>query len=113
MIDLGSASFVSVLCVAILATVIGKLIGTSLPARIAGFSWPDCLSLGAMMQTKGLMEVVVLAVLRVSGLLGNQIFSAMVAMALICTTVTAPAVRACERFRSRSQPLAAFTGDGR
>ena len=111
MIDLGSASFVNILSVAVLATVIGKLIGTSLPARMFGFSWPDSLSLGAMMQTKGLMEVVVLAVLHDSGLLGGQIFSAMVAMAIICTAVTAPAVRACERLRSRSQPLAAFTRD--
>jgi Kef-type K+ transport system membrane component KefB len=111
MIDPGSASFVSVLCVVILATVAGKVIGTSVPARILGFSWPDSLALGAMMQTKGLMEVVVLAVLQDSGLLSNQIFSAMVAMAVICTTVTAPAVRACERLRSRSRAVAAFTGD--
>ena len=65
------------------ATVIGKLAGTALPARKGGFSWPGALSLGVMMQTKGLMEVVVLAVLHDAGLIGAQIFSAMVAMAVV------------------------------
>jgi hypothetical protein len=79
LIDPGSASFLGLLSVAVATTVIGKLIRTGLPARIFGFSCPDSLSLGAMMQTKGLMEVVVLSVLHDAGLIGGQIFSSMVA----------------------------------
>jgi Kef-type K+ transport system membrane component KefB len=60
-----------------------------------------------MMQTKGLMEVVVLAVLHDAGLIGTQIFSAMVAMAVVCTVLTAPAVRLCQRMEARRLPEAA------
>ena len=101
LIEPGSAQFMGLLCAAVGATVAGKLIGTALPARRLGFSWPQCLSLGAMMQTKGLMEVVVLGVLNEAGMIGNQIFSAMVAMAVVCTVLTAPAVRLCERLGTR------------
>ena len=65
-------------------------------------AWPQALSLGVMMQTKGLMEVVVLAVLHDSGLIGGQVFSAMVAMAVVCTVITAPLVRLCQAWQGRS-----------
>lgn len=97
-------SFLTLLAVSVAATVIGKLIGTALPARLARFSWSDSLALGAMMQTKGLMEVVVLAILQEAGLIGNKIYSAMVAMAVVCTVLTAPAVRFCQRLEARPEP---------
>jgi Kef-type K+ transport system membrane component KefB len=104
LIEPGSASFLGLLAVAVAATVAGKLAGTALPARRLGYSWAESLTLGAMMQTKGLMEVVVLAVLHEAGLIGGQIFSAMVAMAVVCTVITAPAVRLCQRLGSEHQP---------
>ena len=93
LIDPTSASFIGLLALAVVATVIGKLAGTALPARRLGLSWAESLSLGVMMRTKGLMEVVVLATLHDAGLIGGQLFSAMVAMAVVCTVSTAPAVR--------------------
>lgn len=93
LIDPGSASFLAVLVVATGATIIGKVAGTAVAARLVGYDWRQSLSLGAMMQTKGLMEVVVLAVLNDAGLIGREVFSAMVAMAVICTLITAPLVR--------------------
>jgi Kef-type K+ transport system membrane component KefB len=108
LIEPGSGSFLGLLAVAVAATVIGKMAGTTLPARKAGFSWADSLALGAMMQTKGLMEVVVLAVMHDAGLIGAQIFPAMVAMAVVCTVLTAPAVRLCQRLEVRSEPEAAI-----
>jgi hypothetical protein len=56
----------------------------------------DSPALGAMMQTKG-MGVAVLAVMYETGLIGAQIFSASVSMAVTCTPLTAPAVRLCQR----------------
>lgn len=99
-IEPGSASFLALLAIAVAATVAGKLLGTAFPARRAGCSWPDSISLGVMMQTKGLMEVVVLSVLNDAGLMSRGIFSAMVAMAVICTIITAPGVRLCTRIGS-------------
>lgn len=104
LIDPASPGFAGLVGVAVAATVVGKLLGTALPARRLGFSWADSLSLGAMMQTKGLMEVVVLAVLREAGLISPQLFSAMVAMAVVCTVLTAPAVRLCGGVRARGTP---------
>ena len=92
----GSASFLGLLAVAVGATVLGKVAGTALPARRAGFGWAEALSLGAMMQTKGLMEVVVLTTLHDAGLIGVPVFSGMVAMAVVCTVLTAPLVRLCQ-----------------
>lgn len=106
LIEPGSASFLGLLAVAVAATVAGKLAGTALPARRAGFSWPESLALGAMMQTKGLMEVVVLAILNQAGLIGSRVFSGMVAMAVICTVVAAPAVRLCQRLEARGRARA-------
>jgi Kef-type K+ transport system membrane component KefB len=97
LIDPGSGSFLAVFVVATAATIIGKVAGTALAARFVGYDWRQALSLGAMMQTKGLMEVVVLAVLNDAGLIGREIFSAMVAMAVICTLITAPLVRALQK----------------
>ena len=95
----GSASFLGLLAVAVGATVLGKVVGTALPARRAGFGWGGALSLGAMMQTKGLMEVVVLTTLHDAGLIGVPVFSGMVAMAVVCTVLTAPLVRLCQGVR--------------
>jgi len=92
-IDPGSGAFLGMLALVTLATVLGKVAGTALPARAAGEPWPEALALGALMQTKGLMEVVVLAVLLDAGLIGAPVFSALVAMAVVCTLATAPLLR--------------------
>jgi len=60
-----------------------------------------------------LIEVVVLAVLHDAGLMGGQIFSAMVGMAVVCTVATAPAVRLCARLGSRPEPGAAIIGEAK
>jgi Kef-type K+ transport system membrane component KefB len=91
------AGFLGLFALATVAAVAGKLVGTAWPARRLGFSWAEGFALGAMMQTKGLMEVVVLAVLHDAGLIGGQAFSALVAMAVACTVLAAPAVRLCLR----------------
>lgn len=95
LIEPGSAAFLALLAVATAATFVGKIAGVALPARLAGREpWPQALALGVLMQAKGLMEVVVLAVLHDAGLIGGTLFSGMVAMAILCTVVTAPLTRA-------------------
>lgn len=107
LIEPDSARFWGLLAVVVAATVAGKLLGTAPPARRLGFSWAESLMLGAMMQTKGLMEVVVLGVLRDAGLIGGQVFSALVAMAVVCTVLTAPVVRLCGRLEENRRARAA------
>ncbi len=111
LVEPGSARFLGLVAIALAATVGGKLVGTAIPARRQGFSWPESLSLGAMMQTKGLMEVVVLGVLHDAGMIGSPVvFSVMVAMAMVCTVLTAPLVWACQWLGARS-PAVVRTAD--
>jgi len=75
------------------AAVAGKLAGTSLPARLAGHSWREGLALSALLQSKGLLELVVASTLYDAGVIGRDVFSALVLMALFCTILAAPMAR--------------------
>ncbi len=72
--------------------VAGKFLGSALAARFVGQSWKDSLSIGALMNTRGLMELVVLNIGYDLGVLTPQVFSMMVLMALITTFMTGPAL---------------------
>lgn len=76
----------------ILAAVVGKFIGSALAARFVGQSWRDSLSIGALMNTRGLMELIVLNIGYDLGVLSPEIFAMMVIMALVTTFMTGPAL---------------------
>jgi Kef-type K+ transport system membrane component KefB len=76
----------------VLAAVVGKFAGSALPARFVGQNWKDSLSIGALMNTRGLMELVVLNIGYDLGVLGPEIFAMMVIMALVTTIMTGPAL---------------------
>jgi len=80
-----------VFCVLIISVaIIGKLMGSAMTARIIGRTWEDSLSLGVLMNTRGLMELVVLNIGYDLGILGPEIFAIMVLMALFTTFMTGP-----------------------
>ena len=84
-------------CAAIvLVAIAGKLGGGSLAARWTGMSWRDSLALGALMNTRGLMELIVLNVGYDLGILSPTLFSMMVLMALVTTGMTAPMLGALQ-----------------
>ena len=70
--------------------IIGKLAGSALTAKIIGRTWKDSLSLGALMNTRGLMELIVLNIGYDLGVFGPELFSIMVIMALFTTFMTGP-----------------------
>ncbi len=76
----------------ILVAVCGKFGGSALAARVTGQSWKDSLSIGALMNTRGLMELVVLNIGFDLGILSPGVFTMMVLMALITTFMTGPAL---------------------
>jgi Kef-type K+ transport system membrane component KefB len=76
----------------ILVAVVGKFIGSALAARFIGQNWRDSLTIGALMNTRGLMELVVLNIGYELGVLSPQIFTMMVIMALVTTFMTGPAL---------------------
>ena len=78
--------------VIILVAVVGKFIGSALAARFVGQNWKDSLSIGALMNTRGLMELIVLNIGYDLGVLSAELFSMMVLMALVTTFMTGPSL---------------------
>lgn len=76
----------------ILVAVAGKFFGSALAARFVGQSWRDSLTIGALMNTRGLMELVVLNIGYELGVLSPKVFTMMVIMALVTTFMTGPAL---------------------
>lgn len=74
----------------ILVAVVGKFIGSSLSAKLSGETWRESLSIGALMNTRGLMELVVLKIGLDLGILDDQVFAMFVIMSLITTFMTNP-----------------------
>jgi Kef-type K+ transport system membrane component KefB len=82
----------------LLAAVLGKFGGSTFAAKVVGQSWKDSLSIGALMNTRGLMELIVLNIGYDLGILSPEIFSMMVLMALITTFMTNPALNLINRW---------------
>jgi Kef-type K+ transport system membrane component KefB len=69
---------------------LGKAGGVTLAARITGVPWNAALGLGALMNTRGLMELIVLNVGFDLGIISQTLFTMMVLMALITTCAAGP-----------------------
>jgi Kef-type K+ transport system membrane component KefB len=76
--------------VIILVATLGKFGGTLVAARCTGLSWRMSSSLGILMNTRGLMELIVLNVGLELGVISPQLFAMMVIMALVTTMATTP-----------------------
>jgi signal transduction histidine kinase len=74
----------------IVLAVFGKLIGSALASKYMGFSWRDSFALGILMNTRGLMELVVLNIGYEMGILSTELFTMFVVMALATTIMTGP-----------------------
>jgi Kef-type K+ transport system membrane component KefB len=82
----------------ILVAVSGKFLGSAIAAKFVGQSWKDSLAIGALMNTRGLMELVVLNIGYDLGVLTPEVFAMMVIMALVTTMMTGPALDLINRF---------------
>jgi hypothetical protein len=78
--------------------VVGKFLGSALAARVSGSNWEDSLSIGALMNTRGLMELVVLNIGYDLGILSPEIFAVFVLMALVTTLSTGPLLDGIQKF---------------
>jgi K+:H+ antiporter len=76
--------------VIILVAIAGKLGGSMLMSRWTGMTWTQSFSIGALMNTRGLVELVVLNIGYDLGILSGRIFAMMVLMALVTTFMTGP-----------------------
>ncbi len=76
--------------VVLLAAVFGKMGGAVLAGRWTGQSWRDAVALGALLNTRGLVELIVLNIAYTVGAFTPTLFTMLVVMALVTTMITAP-----------------------
>ncbi len=74
----------------LLTAIAGKLGGSTLAARATGLSWSEAGALGILMNTRGLMELVILTIGLDLGVISPALFAMMVLMALVTTFMTSP-----------------------
>ena len=90
----------------ILVAIVGKFVGSAIASRVMGQNWRDSLTIGALMNTRGLMELVVLNIGYDLGILSPEVFSMMVIMALVTTFMTGPALDLIEKvFKKTLHPV--------
>lgn len=88
----------------ILVAIVGKFVGSAIASRVMGQNWCDSLTIGALMNTRGLMELVVLNIGYDLGILSPEVFSMMVIMALVTTFMTGPALDLIEKVFRKATP---------
>lgn len=97
-------------CLAIIGVAtLGKLGGTMVTARLTGMNWNDSFALGALMNTRGLVELVALNIGYDLGIPPPPIFAMMVLMALVTTFLTGPLLNLAERAKRRAVPAVAVS----
>lgn len=87
---LNHSSLWLVFLIVMAVAVTGKFAGSALAARFGGLSWEVSLSLGTLMNTRGLIMLIVLNIGYDLGVISPEIFAIMVLMALITTFMTGP-----------------------
>ena len=91
-----------------LATV-GKFGAATATARITGSTWKDATAVGVLMNTRGLMELVVLNIGLDLGVISPELFTMMVLMALVTTAATSPLLNLIGVERDAPAPAGAVT----
>ena len=97
------ASLGAMLLIVGVATV-GKIAGGAAGARLAGYGWRDSLATGSLMNARGLMELIVMKIGLDAGLIGPELFTMLLVMALATTAMTGPLINL---FIGRKQAVAA------
>ncbi|MCF4130021.1 cation:proton antiporter [Methylobacterium sp. SyP6R] len=103
-IDFTSTLFLAIFLVGTAASVSGKFVGTVLAARVVGEPWRVALGLGSLLQTKGLVEVILLTILLEHRIITPVMFSGMVLMAVTTTALATPLFWLCARLIGGVRP---------
>lgn len=102
---LGGSEWLLCLALTVVAT-LGKLGGTVVAARWCGVVRGDAWRLGILMNTRGLMELIVLALGFELGLIDQRLYAILVLVALITTALTGPLLGWVDRRAARVQSTA-------
>jgi Kef-type K+ transport system membrane component KefB len=94
-----------ILFVIIGVATLGKLGGSAVAAKLTGLDWRESMQLGALMNTRGLMELIALNIGYDMGILSQRIFTMLVIMALVTTIMTGPLLDLLARQRETGNSL--------
>jgi Kef-type K+ transport system membrane component KefB len=92
----------------ILVAVAGKFGGAAISARFVGESWKNSLYIGALMNTRGLMELIILTIGYEMNILSPTLFTMLILMTLFTTFMTAPLIFLIKLLYRGHSRLAAF-----
>jgi Kef-type K+ transport system membrane component KefB/nucleotide-binding universal stress UspA family protein len=90
----------------LLAACLGKFGGSTLAARLTGLTWRESSAIGVLMNTRGLMELVVLNIGLDLGVISPTLFTMMVLMALFTTFITSPLLQLIYPHEQKTRELA-------
>ncbi len=101
---INSATLWSIVGVVVIAAMLGKLVACSLSAKLIGESWFDALTIGTLMNSRGLMELIVLNIGLYYHIITPVMFSILTIMAIVTTLMTTPLLNLIEspRFYKRT-----------
>jgi len=103
-IGLISAPALWLICLLVLVVAcLGKVLGGTLSIRWMGESWRESLTLGILMNTRGLVELIVLNIGLDLGVLSPALFAMLVIMAVVTTMMASPLLPLLG-YRQKSQP---------
>jgi Kef-type K+ transport system membrane component KefB len=89
---------------ALVVATLGKFGGSVVAARLTGLGWRESSALGILMNTRGLMELVILNVGLEIGVISPALFAMMVLMALVTTVATSPILSVVLRAQPQLAP---------
>jgi Kef-type K+ transport system membrane component KefB len=104
---LGSAQLWGMCVLVCAAAIAGKFGGCTLAAKLGGMNWRDSTVVGVMMNTRALMELIVLNVGLSLGVIPQSVFSMLVIMAMVTTAMCTPLLLLLMRRDPQMRPLLA------
>jgi Kef-type K+ transport system membrane component KefB len=78
------------LAIVLVAAIAGKVLGGACGARIAGYPWRAAFAVGSLMNARALMELIVMKVGLDAGVIGPELFTMLMVMAILTTFMTGP-----------------------
>ena len=93
------------------AAVLGKVLGAGGGARIAGLGWRESFAIGSLMNARALMELIVMKVGLDAGVIGYELFTMLMVMAIVTTLMTTPMLNLCLRGARSTANSATVSGE--
>jgi Kef-type K+ transport system membrane component KefB len=84
--------------------IVGKIVGSAAAARFGGQSWRTSLAVGSLMNARGMMELIAIKVGLDIGVIGPELFTMLMVMAIVTTVMTGPLLTLFAGAEASQQP---------